>query len=169
MKPEMKNILILIAVVSVVFAAGCVSSQQNVTANSSIQVSVGSHIAVDYTGTLQNGTVFDSSLNKTPLEFDAGRGQMIKGFDAAVIGMHVGDEKSVTILPADAYGPYDPRLIVTANLTELPNGTYVGETLYAGMQPVKVIKIENGTVWIDENHPLAGQTLVFWIKVVRID
>ncbi len=149
----------LIALVSVVFVLGCAAT---------LAVEKGDHVSVEYTGMLENGTVFDSSAGRAPLEFDAGAGQMIKGFDAAVIGMHKGEEKNVTIEPEDAYGMPDPKNVIEVPLSSVPNGTKAGDNLYAGGQPVRVIEIKNTTAVIDTNHFLAGKTLIFKIKIVEI-
>lgn len=141
--------------------AGCTGS--------ALQVNQGDTVTVHYTGTLENGTVFDSSEGRTPLEFEAGAGKMIAGFDKAVIGMKLNEEKTVTLTPEEAYGSYDPRNIVTVPLGNAPQGVKAGDTLVAGGQLVKVIEVRNDTVILDANHPLAGKTLVFTIKVVRIE
>ena len=162
----MKYILALFAVFLVL---GCVNmpNNSNNTLNSSV-VAAGDHVSVDYTGKLQDGTVFDSSIGRTSLEFDAGGGQMIKGFDAAVIGMGEGEKKTVTLSPEDAYGMPNPNLIVNISIKNVPNGTKVGDVLYANNQRVVVVAVTNETVTIDANHALAGKTLIFDIKVVRI-
>ncbi len=149
----------LVALVSVVFILGCAAA---------LAVEKGDHVSVEYTGMLENGSVFDSSAGRAPLEFDAGAGQMIKGFDAAVIGMHKGDEKNVTIKPEDAYGMPDPKNVIEVPLSSIPNNMKAGDTLYAGDQPVRVVDIKNTTAVIDANHFLAGKTLIFKIKIVGI-
>ena len=166
----MKSLVLLLALV---FIAGCVDIPMttNSTSNNSASnvVALGDHVAVAYTGKLQDGTVFDSSAGRQPLEFDAGGGQMIKGFDAAVIGMYVGESKTVTLPPEDAYGMPNPNLIVNIPIKNIPNGTKVGDQLYsAGGQSVRVVAITNGTVTVDANHPLAGKTLVFDIQVLNV-
>ena len=94
---------LLLSLMLLIFISGCVTNGDVMT------VKNGDHVFVHYTGTLDNGTKFDSSEGREPLEFDVGAGQMIKGFDAAVVGMKVGDEKTVKIKAADAYGEADPR------------------------------------------------------------
>ena len=161
----------IIALLSVVLILGCVSSTAKNTGNatSGLIIENGDHVAVEYTGTLENGTVFDSSAGKMPLEFDAGKGQMIKGFDQAVIGMREGEEKTVTIKPEDGYGIPDPKNIIEVPISIVPNGTKAGDMLYAGAQRVRVVEIRNDTVLLDANHFLAGKTLIFKIKIVRIE
>lgn len=152
-----------VLVLLVALVAGCVGS------GDAMAVKKGDHVFVNYTGTLEDGTVFDSSEGRQPLNFTAGTGQMIKGFDAAVIGMKVGEEKTVTIKPEDAYGAYDPRNVVAVPRKNVPLNVKAGDTLNAGGQPVKVIEVQSDTVFIDVNHFLAGKTLIFRIKVVGIE
>ncbi|MBI2075776.1 MAG: FKBP-type peptidyl-prolyl cis-trans isomerase [Candidatus Aenigmarchaeota archaeon] len=131
-------------------------------------VKKGDHVFVNYTGTLENGTKFDSSEGREPLEFDVGAGQMIKGFDAAVVGMKTGEEKTVKIKAADAYGEADPRNVIDVPKSNVPPGVKAGDTLYSQGQPVKVVGVTNNTVKLDANHPLAGKDLTFKIKLVKI-
>ena len=160
---RMKQLFIAIALISAVFVLGCVNSTTN-----SAMVQNGDNVSVEYTGMLENGTVFDSSVGRAPLIFTAGSGQLIRGFDDAVIGMHVSDEKNVTIPPQDAYGFPDPAKIINVSVDLVPNGTKAGDTLYSGNIPVRVINVTNDTVFIDANNPLAGKTLVFRIRILNI-
>ncbi len=160
----MKYILALAAILLIL---GC-TSQPPVSADIAPFVVKGDHVAVDYTGRLENGTVFDSSIGRAPLEFDAGAGQMIKGFDAAVMGMVEGEEKKVTITPEDAYGQRDLSRIIEVPVANVPEGAKAGDELIAGSQVVRLVEINNSTAVIDVNHPLAGKTLIFDIKIVNI-
>lgn len=136
----------------------------------------GDTVGVFYTGKLDNGTVFDSNVNTTPLEFTLGAGQMIQGFDEAVSGMAVGDEKTVTIPFEKAYGPYYPDLIVTVNRTANLTITnpYVGQKLTVtnpstgATNTVTIINITPKTLTVDANYFLAGQNLTFTIKLASI-
>lgn len=134
----------------------------------------GDKIKVDYKGTLEDGTVFDDSTNHGPLEFIVGNGQLIKGFDDAVLGMNLGDEKTIKLPPSEAYGDHNPELIRKMPKQGLPNeakeGMIIGVRLANGAQiPAKIIKIGNDFVEIDFNPPLAGKTLNFKIKIVNIN
>ena len=138
-------------------------------------VEVGDYISVHYTGTLDDGSVFDSSVGRDPLEFTAGAGQMIKGFDAAVIGMKIGETKTVTILAADAYGLHDESLILTFSKDELPEdmdpkvNDQLVVTQSTGRQVrVVVIEVTDDVVVVDANHELAGKNLTFEIELVEI-
>jgi len=136
----------------------------------------GSKIKVEYVGTLEDGTVFDSSeKHNSPLEFIVGEGQLIKGFDDAVVGMKVGEEKEVKLLPEDAYGPHNPEFVrdmpkdMFPKDQEIKPGMIFMVDLQDGRQlPVRVTKVSDGHVTIDLNPPLAGKTLIFKIKVVDI-
>ena len=138
-------------------------------------VKKGDKIKVDYTGTLEDGTVFDTSEGKQPLEFEVGAGKIIKGFDEALIGMEKGQEKEITIPPAEAYGDHNPQLIKKIPRDKLPAGQEPkpGMMLALGTPdgkqfPAKITEVTDKEVSIDLNHPLAGKTLKFKIKVVDI-
>ena len=131
----------------------------------------GDAIAVHYTGTLDNGDVFDTSKDgDPPLEFVLGSGQMIPGFDKAVKGMAVGEIKTVRLLPNEAYGEIDDDLILEMPLEGAPDGLKVGDSvrLTNGM-PVTIVEITDESVMIDANHRLAGQALTFEIEIMSID
>jgi len=136
------------------------------------EVKAGNNVSVNYTGKLENGEVFDSSVGKTPLAFTAGAGQMIKGFDAAVIGMKVGDKKTITLKPSEAYGEANPNAIITVDANELPNfdQIQVGMELMSsnGARGTITAKTDTNAV-IDFNHSLAGKTLIFEIELVSIE
>ncbi len=136
----------------------------------------GDKVTLEYTGTLSDGTVFDaSSKHNTPLEFEVGSGRVIAGFDKAVKGMKVGEEKKFTIQPAEAYGESNPKLIKKVSRKEIPNDRepQVGMGLIMGtpggqqMQAL-ITEVTPDFVTLDLNHPLAGKALTFDIKVVKI-
>lgn len=134
----------------------------------------GDMVKVEYKGTLEDGSVFDSSeLQGQPLEFEAGAGQMIKGFDDAVIGMEKGEEKDIKLEPDQAYGQPDPKLVKDFPKEMLPEdikpevGMILGmATADGGQIPAKVTRVTDKEITLDLNHPLAGETLNFHIKVV---
>jgi peptidylprolyl isomerase len=137
-------------------------------------IKAGDTITVNYTGKLDNGVVFDSSEGREPLKFTVGTGQLIKGFDQAVIDMTVGDKKTVTILPEDGYGPRNED-----NIVELPRDTVPEDMeLTIGMQlhlsdpngnpvPAVVAEIGDDVIKMDINHMLAGKTIIFDIEIVE--
>ena len=136
----------------------------------------GDKVSVEYTGTLDDGTVFDSSeLHGQSLEFEVGSGQMIKGFDDAVVGMEIGEEKDIHIGCDDAYGQPDEKLVQSLPKDQFPQtkgmkeGSILGIKLPNGaMLPVRVVKIEGDLVTLDMNHPLCGKDLNFKIKLMEI-
>ncbi len=132
-------------------------------------------IRVHYKGTLTDGSLFDSSEGREPLEFTVGAGQVIPGFDNAVRDMEVGESKSFLIPCDDAYGQRDERLIQRVDRNMLPQdlqpevGMMLASTLPNGEQiPVKVSEVTDAEIVIDANHPLAGQDLNFAIELVEI-
>ena len=135
----------------------------------------GDKVKVHYTGRLKDGTQFDSSAGRAPLEFEVGAGMMIKGFAAAVNGMEVGQKVTAEIAAADAYGEANPQLIIDVPRTNLPPdlnpqvGQQLGMTQPNGQQvPVKVKEVHDDKIVIDANHDLAGKDLVFDIELVEI-
>ena len=140
------------------------------------KVKQGDLIKVEYEGKLENGTVFDASkLHDAPLQFEAGSGQMIKGFDDAVLGMKEGEEKEETLQPAEAYGQINPSLLKKVPQSQLPLGQKIekGMVLDIGLPtgqkiPARVVEVTLNDITIDLNHPLAGKVLKFKIKVVAI-
>lgn len=139
------------------------------------QVKEGDTVKVHYTGKMDDGNVFDSSLNRDPLEFKIGEGNIIPGFEKGVVGMEVGATKTLTLPSEEAYGPRLKELEISVNKTELPQGLdpSVGQQLQiqtpdGGVGSVTVKKVEEETITIDANHPLAGETLTFDIEVMEI-
>lgn len=140
-----------------------------------MKIKKGNTVQVEYTGKLENGTIFDTNKGKDPLEFQAGSGQLIKGFDEAVIGMQKGQEKEIKIKPSEAYGEVNPDLLKEIPREQLPKEPEpkAGMTLVIGTpdgrrMPVKIVKVSAKNVTIDLNHPLAGKTLIFLIKIIDV-
>lgn len=135
----------------------------------------GDTVKVHYTGKLDDGTVFDTSYDREPLEFTIGAGQLIEGFDSAVEGMEEGEKKTVKI-PADkAYGPYHDDMVIEVSKDKLPKdlNPEVNQQLYmedASGQTlvVKVLKVSENSITLDANHPLAGKDLTFEIELIKI-
>ncbi|MEO7444544.1 MAG: peptidylprolyl isomerase [Ferruginibacter sp.] len=139
------------------------------------QVKNGDVVKVHYTGKLTNGEQFDSSVGREPLEFTVGAGQMIKGFDAAMPGMEVGEKKTINIAPVDAYGEKSDEAIIPFPKENVPAemklepGMKLNLTNQQG-QPVPVIvkEVKDDIIMLDANHSLAGEELVFDIELVEI-
>lgn len=139
------------------------------------QATAGDKVKIHYTGTLEDGSQFDSSKGRDPLEFQIGSGQVIPGFDKAVEGMAVGDTKSVSIAPEDAYGPRNEQAIQEVPKSALPPELVPveGMSLQAqsqDQQPIQltVVEVKDDSITVDANHPLAGKTLNFEISLVAI-
>lgn len=136
----------------------------------------GDKVKVHYTGKLEDGTVFDSSRERDPLEFELGGGNMIAGFDEAVHGMTVGENKTTNIPSEEGYGAKDENMIFTVPKDQLPPEIKPEEGMQLSMQhpsgqniPVVVTKVTEEDIEIDANHPLAGKNLIFDIELVEIN
>lgn len=145
-----------------------------------MKVEKGSKVKVEYTGTFDDGTVFDTSKHEGhshPLEFEAGAGQVIPGFDSAVMGMEKGEKKKFRIEKKDAYGDHKEELVKEFPRKELPEDVnkQVKEDMLIGLAgpdgqqiPAKVVKLTEDTLTLDLNNPMAGKDLNFEIEVVEI-
>ena len=142
-----------------------------------MKVEKGNKIKVEYEGKFEDGNVFDSSESHGhPLEFEVGAGMVVPGFDNAVIGMMLDEEKEIRIEPKDAYGEVNPEAFRKVSKEQLPTeaeikpGMMLGVQLPNGQQmPVKVSEVDDKELTLDLNHPLAGKVLLFKIKVVEIN
>ena len=139
------------------------------------QAKQGDSVKIHYTGTLNDGTVFDSSADREPLEFKLGSGQVIPGFDEAVTGMSVGEKKNVTIPVDKAYGPRNDQLIMDIPRSQVPAdiNPEVDQQLQMGgpngeVVIVKVVEVTDEIIKLDANPPLAGQDLIFDLELVEI-
>lgn len=133
----------------------------------------GDTVHIHYTGTLDDGTEFDSSRGREPLRFTLGSGQVVPGFDRAVDGMETGETKTVTIPAAEAYGEHDPENTLVVPAAQLPPGVQVGDRLAlttpdGGQVPVTVVSVEDEGAMLDGNHELAGRDLTFELTLERI-
>ncbi len=136
---------------------------------------IGDTVRVHYTGRLADGSVFDTSHGREPLEFTIGDGRLIPGFEKAVIGMNTGESKTIILSPEEAYGPYLEELTADVDISQFPphikpevglhlqirqdNGSFID---------VIITKISGSTVTLDANHPLAGKELTFDIELLEI-
>ena len=132
----------------------------------------GCKVVVHYTGTLEDGTVFDSSLDGEPMAFVLGAGEIITGFENAVLGLTTGESTTVVISPEDGYGDYSEDRLLSVPEDHLPEDVDVGSMLQAntpaGSMVFTVKEIEAGTALLDGNHPLAGKTLRFEIAIINV-
>ena len=139
------------------------------------QAKEGDTVKVHYTGKLEDGTVFDTSEERAPLEFTIGSGQIIRGFEQGVVGMEPGEAKTATIPPEEAYGPHREDMTLTVDRGQFPEeiNPEPGQQ-HQVQQPdgraavVTVSDVSESTVTLDANHPLAGQPLTFEIRLVDI-
>ena len=139
------------------------------------QVKAGDTVKVHYHGRLTDGTTFDSSEGREPLEFEVGSGMVIKGFDDGVTGMAVGEKKTIQIPVTEAYGEKDANMVMEFPIDRFPPGMKpeVGMQLAMnngqGQQiPVVIVEVKADSVTLDANHPLAGEDLIFDLELVDI-
>jgi len=139
------------------------------------QAKSGDTVRVHYTGRLDDGTVFDSSADRDPLELTIGGDRLIPGFEQAVIGMNTGDSKSVEIPADEAFGPYREELVTEVDRSRLPAdlvpevGQKLNMTDVGGRTTVvTVAEVSESSITVDTNHPLAGEDLTFDIELVQI-
>lgn len=139
------------------------------------QAKAGDNVKVHYTGKLDDGTVFDSSAEREPLEFSLGSGNVIPGFEEAIVGMTPGESKTATIPAEQAYGPRRDELAIAVEKEQIPTdlSVEVGQQLQISQNngqviPVIVTDVSDSKVTLDANHPLAGQQLTFDIELVEV-
>lgn len=139
------------------------------------KITKNSTVTVNYTGKLEDGTIFDTSLveGREPLKAKLGEGQLIPGFESGLIDMTIGENKVIEINPTEAYGEYNNELIVEVSKNNVPENVEVGMMLQTfgpmGPSVVKVLEIKDEVVVIDANHPLAGKKLTFELEVVGVE
>jgi FKBP-type peptidyl-prolyl cis-trans isomerase 2 len=136
---------------------------------------IGDKVSVHYTGKLKDGSTFDSSEGREPLVFTVGSGQVIKGFDDAVLNMQPGDKKTVEIAEEQAYGEYNEEMLMEFPISELPADLNPEEGMELQMGDdqgnifnVVIAEVNDTTVVLDANHPLAGEDLIFEIELIEI-
>jgi peptidylprolyl isomerase len=133
----------------------------------------GSKVKVHYTGRFEDTTVFDSSLEREPLEFVVGEANLIPGFMNALIGMNSGESKTIQLNPEEAYGSYIEELVNEVPKEHVPEGVEVGSMLQAqtedGIVNVIVTDVTETHVTVDANHPLAGKNLIFDLEILEVE
>lgn len=140
-----------------------------------IEAKAGDTVTVHYTGKLNDGTVFDSSIDRTPLQFTIGTGQVIPGFEEAVVGMSPGASRTIHIPAEQAYGPYRQDMVQEVDRDRLPADLepQIGQQVQAQVQGGRSIRltitdVSDTSVVLDANHPLAGKDLVFDIQLLDV-
>ncbi len=167
-KVRQGHILIAIVVIAIVIVAVFFA-----TSSSGQVVAVGNTINVTYTGSFTNGTVFGTNVGGQPLQFTVGANQLIPGFDQGVVGMRLGENKTITVPVNEAYGPVNPQLVMHPPANILGNTIVtvgMGITTDINGHPLQgvVTAVNKTNVTVDFNSPLAGKILVFKIKVLAI-
>jgi len=174
-------IWIPVIMLSVLALSGCTSDtastrESEVVPAAKTEAKAGDTVKVDYTGTLSDGTVFDTSEGGDPISFTLGTGSVIPGFDAAVTGMKLNESKTVTIPVDQAYSPYLDTLIQTVSRDQFPadSDPQVGDRFEAGQADgstlvVTVKEVNGDSIVLDANHPLAGQDLTFALTLIAIE
>jgi FKBP-type peptidyl-prolyl cis-trans isomerase 2 len=133
-----------------------------------------SNVVLNYTGKLEDGTIFDSSLldGREPLSVTLGQGMLIPGFENGLIGMNVGEQKTIEITPENAYGFENPDAFFDVEKTRVPENVEAGMTLQTmgpnGPTTVTVHEVKDESVVINANHPLAGKKLIFDLEVLEV-
>ena len=178
----MKKYLVSLLFIAILLACGCGGSSEPLATatptpigETTVQAESGDTVRVHYNGRLEDGTEFDSSVGREPLQFTLGEGSMIPGFEKAVIGMSLGQWETVEIPADEAYGPYREELVLVVDRGELPPDLEpeVGQQLQMQQAdgrviPVTVIEVSESSVTLDANHRLAGKDLIFEIQLVEI-
>ena len=136
----------------------------------------GKFVQIEYTGTFDNGEIFDSNVGRQPLEFQIGSGMIITGLEKAIQGMEVNDVKDITILPEDAYGEYNLDYVITVPRDDVEQNFHPEEGMIISIQlesgqliPARITAVNPDNVTLDLNHPLAGKTLHFNVKLIAVN
>ena len=139
------------------------------------QATTGDTVHVHYRGTLDDGTEFDNSAGREPLQVTLGQGQVIPGFENALIGMSEGDSKTVTLPPGEAYGESNPSLVHVVERSQIPSeiplevgGSLTATNQNGGQMQLTVVALADDKVTLDANHPLAGKALTFELTLAKI-
>jgi len=138
------------------------------------KIESGKQVKVNYTGKFEDGTVFDTSISegREPIRTILGEGNLIPGFEKGLIGMGVGESKTINIEPVEGYGEYLDGLVTTVPQTQVPESVKVGDVLQSqsdrGVMNVTVTEITDKGIKLDANHPLAGKKLIFEVEVLEV-
>jgi FKBP-type peptidyl-prolyl cis-trans isomerase 2 len=160
--------------VSLCLAAAVANAEESEKKEKKAMVEAGSTVGLEYTLTLEDGTKVDSNVGGEALRFEQGSGQIIPGLDKELIGMKLSEAKQVTITPDDAYGEVDPAAFTEVPVSELPEEArepgmmLLAQDSEGRSRPLRVHKIEGDKATLDFNHPLAGKTLIFDVKILEV-
>jgi FKBP-type peptidyl-prolyl cis-trans isomerase 2 len=165
---------LVLSVALLCLATGGTRAEESEKKKDKTVVEAGSTVGIEYTLSLEDGTQVDSNVGGEMLRFEQGSGRIIPGLDKELTGMEVGEAKRVTVAPDEGYGQVDPAAFTEVPLSELPeDAREVGALLMTrdaqgNARRLRLHKIEGDTATLDFNHPLAGKTLIFDIKVLEI-
>ena len=178
LKPRLWSILaaapfMVLAVLTGLALAGSHEQSSTKAQTDGPVIQKGSTVKIEYTLTDEKGTLLDTNKGKEPLAYTQGEGQIISGLEKALNGLHAGDEKHVVVPPEEAYGPVKPVIEVSTERIP-PQARRVGAQLMAKVQngppvPFMVKEIKEKTIVLDGNHPLAGKTLTFDVKILNVE
>ena len=163
-----------LVLVSLALASAVAYAEESEKKEEKEVVEAGSMVGIEYTLTLEDGTEVDSNVGGRALRFEQGSGQIIPGLDKELIGMKLGEAKRVKVTPDEAYGQVDPAAFTEVQVSELPEDAREPGTMLVGRddqgrtQRLRVHKIEGDTATLDFNHPLAGRTLIFDVKILGV-
>ncbi len=180
LKIKVASILVATLVMVVALGGGLAFAESPEKASAKPQtgaaeIQKGSAVKMEYTLTDKDGKILDTNKGQEPLTYTHGEGQIIRGLEKALTGLHVGDQKHVVIPPEEAYGPVKPEAIIEVPKERIPpESQKVGAHLMARNQdgppiPILVKEVKEKTVVLDANHPLAGKTLTFDVKIIGVD
>ncbi len=165
---------LVLALVSLCLAAAVAHAEESENKEEKTVVEAGSTVGIEYTLTLEDGTKVDSNVGGEALRFEQGSGQIIPGLDKDLIGMKVGEAKQVKVTPDEGYGQVNPAAFTEVPVSELPEDARVPGMMLVAQddqgrtQRLRVHKIEGDKATLDFNHPLAGKTLIFDVKILEV-
>lgn len=137
---------------------------------SSARIVDGMTVTMDFTVRLPDATIVSTTEGKEPLSYVQGKGQIVPGLEKALVGLKVGDKKRVEVPPEQAYGPYDDKKRMTVPKTRIPGDAKVGSILQdQNGQPVRLVEMSDTSVVLDRNHPLAGKTVTFDVRIMKVE
>ncbi len=153
---------------------GILLTASSVAAEDSVAVAAGSPVSFEFTLTLEDGTVADTSIGRAPMSITQGQNQILPGLEAALIGMQVDESKKVVLAPEQGFGPVDPEKFQEIPIERIPaenrraGDVIIGEAPTGQKIPIRVHEVRDDVAVLDFNHPMAGQTLTFDVKIVSI-
>ena len=158
-----------------IFLAPWLAARAEEAKSAATQVKSGKKISIEYTLVLDDGTKADSNVGGEPLVYEQGANQILPALETALTGLAVNDTRKITITPKDGYGDVDPKAVKEVPIEEIPeaarkvDAVLIGVDAEGNQRPVRVQKVGDKLATLDLNHPLAGRTLTFDVKVLKIE